>query len=171
MIPAQNLASFGNTAANERKQGALCLLLLLILWQIPIPWYHSHGAEDANGASNASLATHLRRFHQSITGAETNVRFGWHFHAIVPWLSSDDPLDMRDSGGSGQEESRLCDELYRAGTTQDFVLQNQINVASPLNTAITIQSDSFRATVCQRHFLDGFASDLSLPQRLCVFRC
>jgi len=73
------------------------VLLLAVAWQGPIPWCHCHGSLASSTAQSSSwLANHLQSYHPT-TALLSNQGFGWHFHAILPKSSNDDPNQRSDT--------------------------------------------------------------------------
>lgn len=64
------------------------LLLMLTLWNAPIPWVHVHGMPESADGYNRLLVEHLQVFHPGVNPA-TESQSGWHLHWILPWSVAD----------------------------------------------------------------------------------
>lgn len=153
------------------RSRAWAMLLILLAWQGPIPVCHAHATLNANELPSPELASHLIADH-SLADIKGDDYIGWHWH----WIMPDELLTKHSESGShspSDEHSSISD------------LRPIIQMESPELEQGTIPC--FREVVCDsvdiRHrqslrrqdlptsFLMTFASDLSLPERLSVYRC
>jgi hypothetical protein len=101
--------------ANDKSSRMNCvcgivsrLVLVVSLWQAPVPWIHSHDtnvADDASPLSTCEFAEHLHAFH-GLSAVNSNVEFGWHCHWILPpWMHAVDENGKDD--GHSQDSSTV----------------------------------------------------------------
>lgn len=71
-------------ARRWRRLTSLRWLLVLSLWQGPVPVWHAHDTlADSAAESVAWLSSHLKRHHASIDPF-AEIALGWHVHFEVP---------------------------------------------------------------------------------------
>ena len=141
---------------------ALRFVLLISVWQGPIPWFHCHGSLAAAGETQPWLAKHLRSHHSPVS-LFTNIDFDWHCHFDFPTPPSEDepqesphPRLVVSSGAtptpvSLSGEAHLLSRFYR------------------LPVKVTSLSPPGLATAgVNQHFYDSFAESLAMPLRFCV---
>jgi hypothetical protein len=142
-------------------------LMVLCLWQGPVPVWHAHGTlADASDASRMWLAEHLESHHAAVDPCEP-VFFGWHLHFDVP-----------DSEGDPQNtpSPSLRFAVVPVGVVDGDRLVSGTEVPAaafaihPLIPALTVESaDAPRST--RRGFFPDDAAALPLPLRIGVARC
>lgn len=77
------MVAFVRHALKNRLAAVRCLLMLC-LWQGPLPVCHSHGTlAGASDEARPWLAAHLETHHASVDPCELTF-FGWHVHFEVP---------------------------------------------------------------------------------------
>ena len=59
-------------------------MLLLSLWQAPMPWLHAHGTNEHEDANENTLTRHITEFHDN-ESADSVAELGWHVHLVLPW--------------------------------------------------------------------------------------
>lgn len=139
-------------------------LLLLAVWQGPIPWCHCHGTVD-HLALSPGLPEHLRSHH---AGHDPYGNGRWHLHFILP-----------DTGG--QTPGEHSEDRYQQLPMISALDVSSAELESPwdgspaaevLLELSAVPSAAIRdAGLSTAHFYDGFAPDLALPMRFCVARC
>ena len=144
-------------------------LLMVCVWQGPIPWWHCHDAAPESGVATSEwLVRHLHEFHPGVAGC-ANCALGWHMHLSFPESSE----DSDESPTSSHEQFLLVSA--NAGDTAcsprasgpdrwsaDDILHR--DVATNLRRPSGVPATAI-------HFFDGFATDLPLPLRFGVARC
>ncbi|WP_437201215.1 hypothetical protein [Planctomicrobium sp. SH664] len=148
------------------------VLMLLPLWQAPLPWVHAHSDLTDFRSGNVWLRSHLQAFHAP-RSVEAPSGGHWHFHLLLPWMiggegETEVPLNpdadcfpVFDRDAESYAGTGLLQELK--ATTPRFFLGDP-NAVSPLLVPAV-------SSLQPRWFLEAFASSLSLPERLCVSRC
>jgi hypothetical protein len=154
------------------------LALLLVSWQGPIPWCHSHESLHSFAKSfdsrcessppQTNLVTHLAIYHGERLH-RTTTSLGWHFHIGYPQPAAP---DSSDPNGSPQEFPTTlggvdCGPLVaksEAGRTEI----TDVRLAA-------WNQDSLTRGIAERpaagRFFDHFAPNLPLPLRFGVIRC
>ena len=81
----------GQTAIRKYRPLALVgrALLIVSLWNAPLPMVHAHGADVDDSADAAGFAEHLAKYHGDVT-LNSHVDFGWHWHLVLPRDSNPD---------------------------------------------------------------------------------
>lgn len=149
----------------DRLAAARCLLMLC-LWQGPLPVCHAHGTlADAPEANRPWLAAHLAAHHASVDPCELTF-FGWHIHFEAP-ASEGEPSE------SPSPSLRLP---LVAGTTADGVWGDWCGFAEGVDAFETLempQAPQFPllARGSRPGFFPNDAGALPLPLRLGVARC
>ena len=142
-------------------------LLILCLWQGPLPVWHTHGTlVDAPEASRSWLAEHLETHHPTVDPCDV-VFFGWHVHFEVPH-SEDDPDDVPSPSlrnpvviAASSDGGRLSGSgLLPRGTDASHPLALRPLVVSPRPPRSA-----------RRGFFPDDAASLPLPLRIGVARC
>lgn len=151
------------------------LLLILLAWQGPVPICHAHGTLATDALRSPELAGHLVEAHADLNPT-ADIFFDWHWHWVLPCelashpgLSEHEHSDHIPGGHHvhGQWESSL-------------ILANDSATEQPWGEQwyplpkFKYANKDFTSTLklgLPTHFLQTFAADLSLPQRLSVFRC
>jgi hypothetical protein len=150
-----------------RGKKVLHCLLMLCLWQGPLPVWHAHGTlVDAPEGSRPWLADHLQTHHASVDPCEL-VFFGWHVHFEVP-ACEDEPEDAPSA-------SLRCPAVMSAGVDG---VRPLARVGLPVAEA-TIQPvlllvplrQQGQARWARRGFFPDDAASLPLPLRIGVVRC
>jgi hypothetical protein len=147
------------------------MLLILLAWQGPIPVCHAHGSLRAERLPSVELASHLIENH-SATQLSSEVFIDWHWH----WVMPDDllPKHSDSSTPSPDEEHASIGELRPVIQVQSVEVDFSCNVA--ISEILIDHLDVWHRLSLRRQdlptsFLMTFASDLSLPERLSVYRC
>lgn len=150
---------------------AWAMLLILLAWQGPIPVCHAHGTLKAERLPSLELASHLLENH-AVGEASSESFIDWHWH----WVMPDDLLTKHSDNcpHSSPDEHESISELRP-------VIQVQCVEIEPAMATTFGEMLVDRIDILHRHhlrrqdlptsFLMTFASDLSLPERLSVFRC
>lgn len=158
-------------ARRWRRLTSLRWLLVLSLWQGPIPVWHAHDTlADTAAESVAWLANHLERHHASIDPF-ASVAFGWHIHFEVP-----------ESDGEPSETPGLSVRLPAVMAVSDATLAEtglrviwHGGLVSVDDSAVAQKATGSLGMSGLRRFDGGFfssyAAALSLPLRLGVARC
>jgi hypothetical protein len=155
----------------------LRLALLLVSWQGPVPWCHSHPSlqsfASSFGSSDESavpknLATHLVVYHGDQI-AEATSTLGWHFHVAFPHPASPDssvpngcPKEFPASLGGIDGASAVA--KFQPGVIE--VTDGRLAAWQASSRTLELAN---RPTAIR--FFDHFASDLPLPLRFGVIRC
>lgn len=148
----------------------LRFVLLIVAWQGPMPWCHSHdiGVTDPV-ASDVRLLAHLCTYHagESLAAAQP---LGWHLHVDFPHQ----PTQGSDSTPLGAEfefSSRLVGDSRLAEASWGDLLAELAFWNLPLREPA--EHVSGRALMSGRghRFFDAYASSLPLPLRFGVIRC
>jgi hypothetical protein len=142
-------------------------LLLLCLWQGPMPVWHAHGTlADAPEASRAWLAGHLETHHTAVDPCEL-VFFGWHVHFEVP-----------DAEGDPDDAPRsILSFPLVLGSNADAVRPMPGAFLSFVGDALVFQEAFAGGGVpsttrfARRGFFPDDAASLPLPLRIGVARC
>lgn len=142
-------------------------VLVLCLWQGPLPVWHAHGTlADASEASQAWLADHLATHHAAVDPCE-HLFFGWHLHFEVP-----------ESDGEPNESPSTSLRLPAVAAASGSALRFETRCLSAcsLNTSDLLTSlgpvrPVIRPGVLRRGFFTDDGGRLSLPLRLGVARC
>lgn len=158
---------------------AMRWLILLLLWQGPIPWCHSHelwagAGEEARSVSvdcdvmcgcDRSLLDHLYAFH-SADRDSTHTSTGWHLHWVIPEVDKDTlPPGPATSELPGAEPSVVItggQDSMLASISAKWLLET----VSGLGASFA----DVRPSV-PRHFLDTYAASLAMPLKLGILRC
>lgn len=151
------------------------LLLILLAWQGPVPICHAHGTLATDTLHSPELAGHLVEAHADLNPT-ADIFFDWHWHWVLPCELASHP------GSSEYEHSNQFPggHHYHGQWESSVILAND-SVAEqscdgqwyPL-PQYKYSNDDLSSTLklgLPTHFLQNFAAQLSLPQRLCVFRC
>jgi len=146
---------------------AIRCLLMLCLWQGPLPVWHTHGTlAEAPAASRSWLAEHLADHHAEVDPREVVV-FGWHVHFDLP-ESEGDPDDTPGPSLRFPVVVSTGSDGVRPGSSERLPI-----VADSLLTLVidppaepTAGSHSIR-----RGFFPDDAASLPLPLRIGVSRC
>ncbi len=154
------------TSAARSHLGALSLrcLLLLAVWQGPIPWCHCHGTVDHLELS-PGLPEHLRSHH---AGHDPYGHGCWHLHFILPETGGQTP------GEPSEDRYQRLPMISTADASPAEVdsLWDEMPVSEVLFVQSAVPSAAIRnAGLSTAHFYDGFAPELALPMRFCVARC
>ncbi len=171
--PMQRLAASG-----ERL--SVRAVMMLLLWQGPIPWCHSHDALRASksgslmsaAAEKFDLASHLKKHHRDID-PRSRISLGWHIHWVLP-LMNYDPLLGESSPNEGIPQPPVsihADRYFAYGTNllQAFDQIHAVEFANFVTPSPHLSNDG--ANSLTSHFYDEFSTSLSLPQRFSVYRC
>lgn len=158
-------------ARRWRRLKSLRWLLVLSLWQGPVPVWHAHDTlADAAAESTVWLASHLERHHASIDPF-ASITFGWHVHFEVP----DSEGEPSESPGPGVRlpavvavgDAALADTGLRVIWHGGLVSVN--------DSVARQKTPGAQGTPGLRRYDGGFfssyAATLSLPLRLGVARC
>jgi hypothetical protein len=147
------------------------MLLILLAWQGPIPVCHAHATLKATELPSPELASHLIADH-SFADISGDDFIDWHWH----WIMPDELLTKHSESGTNpisDEQSSLSElrpimqiesPTLEQGTTVCFleVVCDYVDIWHRQN---------LRRQDLPTSFLMTFASDLSLPERLSVYRC
>jgi hypothetical protein len=147
------------------------VFLIVLAWQGPIPICHAHGTLKSDPLATANLAAHLVQDHADLN-LSADVFVDWHWHWVMP-----EDLIVRHTesceipghpSASMTQETPVLIELPSVAFEPEQLL-------NPIESFIPHQVDLARSATERHHlptsFLMTFASDLSLPERLSVFRC
>lgn len=163
-------------ARGRHASAALRWLLLVLMWPGPVPWCHSHAkiAHSESPAVATWLREHLRVGHglASVAGIQQaraqDARAqdaGWHVHFALP--GSED-------GNSGSDRPQPILPLVTSPCEMQGFEAQAVSVhplVATLEWLPAARRGGLGSSVASRHFLDGFAPSLALPQRLGIFRC
>src|SRR5579871_4630370 len=76
-----------NKRLSNRATRALAVigraLLIVSLWNAPLPVIHAHGADISESADATEFAAHLAEYHADVT-LNSHIDFGWHWHLVLP---------------------------------------------------------------------------------------
>jgi hypothetical protein len=75
------------------------LLLIVSLWQAPVPIVHSHGADLSDPFQSVALAQHLAEYHPDVP-VNSHDELGWHCHLVF----LGDPLMDEPSDSDGRPD-------------------------------------------------------------------
>lgn len=147
------------------------MLLILLAWQGPIPVCHAHGTLKAERLPSLELASHLIESH-SAGDVSTASFIDWHWHWVMP-----DELLTKHSDScphSSSDEHESVNDLRPV--IQVECVEVKLTIATTFGEALVDHVDIWHRQNLRRQdlptsFLMTFASDLSLPERLSVFRC
>lgn len=149
----------------------LRFVLLLVAWQGPIPWCHSHDAGVIDqAASDVRLLEHLCSYHagESLAAARP---LGLHFHVDFPHqpTQGSDPTPL---GAEFEFSSRLAgDSRLMAEASWGAVLAGVAFWSPSLREPAEHVSCRVLMSGCGHRFFDAYASSLPLPLRFGVIRC
>ncbi|WP_425615245.1 hypothetical protein NA78x_005145 [Anatilimnocola sp. NA78] len=152
------------------QAGSLALrwMLLVIAWQGPLPWCHSHGTlGNCANCPSADLQAHLQSHHPAIDQFADLV-FSWHFHVDMP-VSPDEPDEPSDYDAPRVPATDSVDVVASS-------LIRDAQTAAPVTLVVEFAQQEFAAARriqahAAQHFFDSFAPTLSVPERFCVARC
>lgn len=159
-----------------RGRGALRFCLLLLLWQAPLPWWHSHAAMRLSENGRQCLAEHLRRFHagadaSNLATAEAAATC-LHLHFLLPGSlpageDSEGPSAPHRHGppsyDRAPESTHELSRLMAAGRL------TPADLARPVPPIFSVGLSGIPPLPTQ--FLEHFSAARSLPERLGVSRC
>lgn len=145
-------------------------VLVVFVWQGPVPWCHRHGTLANTPDSAISwLQEHLRTHHSSI-GVNAEVSFGWHVHFDFPI-----PVDDDSNGPNVPDQDRLppvssldtvSASIARAASdSSDLAAAHRVNLSG--DTRVIANGLLLEVT----HFYEASAPSCSLSVRFCVSRC
>lgn len=158
-------------ARRWRRLQSLRWLLVLSLWQGPVPVWHAHDTlADSAAESAVWLASHLERHHASIDPF-ASIAFGWHVHFEVP-----------ESDGEPSESPGPSVRLPAVVAVGDAPLSDAglrviwhgglVSVDDPANPQKALGALGLPGLRrCEGGFFASYAAALSLPLRLGVARC
>jgi hypothetical protein len=160
-----------STTRLQNSCGSLWLrfVLVLTMWQGPIPWVHCHGTVADSSVSADMLSwfsVHLRSHHACVQ-CERPVDLGWHTHFDMPQT----PADESD------RNSRTSHDCLPASHLQTLDLQMSVSASSAAISliAVDVHCVSMMTAMAQTrqasHFYASFAPAMSLPARFCIARC
>lgn len=151
------------------------LLLMLLAWQGPVPICHAHGTLATDSLNSPELAGHLVQAHSDLNPT-ADIFFDWHWHWVLPCElashpgSTDHEQSNQFPGGHhchGEWESSIIlanDTVAEQSWSERWYPLPEFTYANTdLTPALKLGLPS--------HFLQNFAAELSLPQRLSVYRC
>lgn len=144
---------------------ALRCLLLLLVWQGPIPWCHCHDTA-ASSSPTPWLAKHLQKYHAGVDLCAPPL-LGWHLHARLPGVPSDDP------GEPTQPDQEQLPVVNSVDSLTATVVRASIEMSTPhtcLEGLMCGMPGTGNSRAAAAHFFDSFAPNLALPMRLCVSR-
>lgn len=156
-------------ARRWRRLTSLRWLLVLSLWQGPIPVWHAHDTlADTAAESVAWLASHLERHHASIDPF-ASLTFGWHVHFEVP-ESDGEPSELpgpsvRLPAVVAVSDATLADVDLRVIWQSGLVPGGHLSSGQIGGVPDTPGLRRYGG------FLSSYAVALSLPLRLGVARC
>src|SRR5690606_12773720 len=88
---------FRSLPSTTSRLGRLVRLMLLVsVWQAPIPWIHAHATDDS-ARLDQRLAYHLEQFHPNLR-ADGMAEAGWHLHFGLPFELLGEPSEETPSG-------------------------------------------------------------------------
>ena len=147
------------------------IFLIVLAWQGPIPICHAHGTLKSDPLATANLAVHLVQDHSDINPS-ADIFVDWHWHWVMPEdliVRHTESCETPDHQSACiMQETRLMIELPSVAFEPEQ-LRNPIESFIPYTDALA-RSTTERSNL-PTSFLMTFASDLSLPERLSVFRC
>lgn len=140
----------------------LRFVLLISVWQGPIPWFHCHGSLAAEGEIQPWLAKHLRSHHPTIPQA-AKIDFGWHCHFDLPTTDSEDQPNK-------SPKPRVV--ISATETLTPVSISGEIHPSSrfmrlPMK-ALGMSPPGLTTAGVNQHFYDSFAESLAMPLRFCV---
>ena len=147
------------------SQVALRMVLMVTLWQGPIPVWHSHGTLKNSAVSTEMFSWftgHLRSSHAAVDPA-ADVEFGWHAHFDWPRI----PVDS-DSPDQLNFATEFC--AVSAACTLPW------NDSAEFQYGFSVETLTDRALggdLVERPlgFYVSFATSLAVPVRFGVVRC
>lgn len=152
-------------------QRGLYLLLLLSVWQGPLPWLHSHSTLiDPIQGQNLWLLKHLEKHHADCVVEETQECLGWHLHIFFPHHHPESEQD---------EHSPAPQKQFRVGSNGAHLTADLLRLLCELSIPDFMSPQTLKADLwmlCQQSsriacFYETFATELPLPLRFCVIRC
>lgn len=154
---------------------AMRWMILLLLWQGPIPWCHSHelwaGAdEEAHSASVTCecewpLLEHLYTFH-SADRDSAQPATGWHLHWVMPEVDED---ALPPGPASSELPGAAPSVILTGGQDSTFASMSASWLLESVSGLGAGFADVRPAVPC--HFLDSYAASLAMPLRLGIMRC
>lgn len=143
-------------------------LLILSVWQGPLPYWHCHDGNANGEASCEWFVRHLQCFHPDVADCAT-CALGWHVHFGYPQPTDD---SEPPSPNSAERFLPTPTEIGNGLTPPPFKDMRFWRVANDLNdcAAAIARRPCVRARAAT-HFFDGFASALPWPLRFGVARC
>lgn len=148
----------------------LRVLLLLTLWNGPLPWLDHHGdvSQDA-----PELAEHLKRFHTR-GGRLVVPTSGWHIHWVLPPCPDEDaPVPVDEPLGDRPAAPHAVPiGAATAAETSQSSLSAHFAAAQPANPQPLVCDSTWRAVPgCRLRDPAPLFSDGSVLTRLCVLQC
>ncbi len=144
-------------------------LLLLAVWQGPLPWLHAHGTlGDFDFPGNLWLVQHLQQHHPAME-TEVGGCLGWHVHIFYPCSSPEERehslAPVCEQFLAGNTGSHLTTALIRALWDQSDILQQ---TAFQKFQTLSLFCRTPGLSPC---FYERYAVELAMPMRFCVVRC
>lgn len=142
-------------------------LLIVSLWQAPLPVWHSHGTlADGPAESRGWLARHLESHHAAADPCDSQL-FGWHLHFDVP-TSDSEPSEA--PGPSARLPAPSVVVIERAQMEEAPVGAAFVFATMP---GLTVNPSAAIGQLGRRclGFFTHYAMSLALPLRLGVARC
>jgi len=145
-------------------------LLIVSLWQAPLPMVHAHGADIADSTDATAFVEHLAEFHTNVE-LNSHVDFGWHWHLVPPMEDhpgSDCPDGHHPCCPFHGRDTLLTMQSPVASLNVIFVdsVSSWLSVVTPpVNAAIG------RPPAAPTAFLETYLGSVSLGTLLRVARC
>lgn len=165
---------FGITQHPQCRCNSLCgsqvvlrMVLMVTLWQGPIPVWHSHGTLKNSAVSSEMFSWftgHLRFSHPAVDPS-ADIEFGWHAHLDWPRVPAE---------GDSHEQLSFADEFYAGNFEYDLQSEDAATSQfSGLGECLRLPDRSQLATLADRPsgFFGSFAATLAVPMRFGIARC
>lgn len=140
----------------------LRIVLLISVWQGPIPWFHCHGSLAAANEVQPWLVKHLRSHHATFS-LFADIDFGWHCHVDLPTSASE---DKPNESPKPRVVISSSETLTPVSVSGDIPPSSRF-IRLPTKT-LGISPPGLTTAGVNQHFYDSFAESLSLPLRFCV---
>jgi hypothetical protein len=155
-----------------RTRVLLRVLLIISLWQAPIPLFHCHSLQAEEVRGDAGLQQHLVRFHRgALQHRERSL--GWHVHFDLPI----DLLGSPDDDGNCPEKSRNDSSRVERAVVAETRLELSTNTTVALEglargpDAIALRAVRGNERLPAGNFLTTFVDSTTINVLVCVARC
>lgn len=156
----------------SRRCAILRAVMILSMWQAPIPFLHCHSlrAEDASG--DATMRQHLVRFHRDAL-RHPGLRLGWHVHFDLPAEFFGFPDDDAGSPTKSRNDSARFERATVAETRLEltYPASPELERLAPCGSPTDVRAAHGEERPRVGNFLTTFVDSTSINLLVCVARC